>query len=63
MNTEEEHIKEKENSKSLCLKWSLYLSEYQWGTVREDYRADGNAWEYITHEKRGVMPMDGVRRG
>ena len=24
--------------------WSPYLSERQWGTVREDYSADGNAW-------------------
>ncbi|GMV19710.1 MAG: hypothetical protein AMXMBFR56_79340 [Polyangiaceae bacterium] len=27
-----------------------YLSERQWGTVREDYSADGNAWEYFPHE-------------
>ncbi|MBC6611298.1 glucosidase [Hymenobacter sp. BT507] len=27
-----------------------YLSERQWGTVREDYSPDGNAWNYITHD-------------
>jgi len=30
--------------------WGPYLSERQWGTVREDYSAKGNAWEYFTHE-------------
>jgi hypothetical protein len=27
-------------------KWGPYLSERQWGTVREDYSKDGNAWNY-----------------
>jgi hypothetical protein len=30
-------------------KWGPYLSERQWGTVREDYSADGNAWQYFPH--------------
>src|ERR1700733_11360009 len=30
--------------------WGPYLSERQWGTVREDYSAYGNAWEYFPHE-------------
>jgi len=32
-------------------KWGPYLSERQWGTVREDYSANGNAWNYFTHEQ------------
>ncbi|MGB3788961.1 MAG: glucosidase [Phormidesmis sp.] len=32
-------------------KWGPYLSERQWGTVREDYSADGNAWDYFPHEQ------------
>src|SRR5262245_38672799 len=28
-----------------------YLSERQWGTVREDYSSDGNAWDYFTHDQ------------
>jgi hypothetical protein len=32
-------------------KWGPYLSERQWGTVREDYSADGNAWNYFTHDQ------------
>ncbi len=31
-------------------KWGPYLSERQWGTVREDYSADGDAWNYTTHD-------------
>lgn len=31
-------------------KWGPYLSERQWGTVREDYSRNGDAWNYITHE-------------
>jgi hypothetical protein len=30
--------------------WGPYLSERQWGTVREDYSAGGNAWEYLPHD-------------
>jgi len=30
--------------------WGPYLSERQWGTVREDYSPHGNAWEYFPHE-------------
>ncbi|GGD89753.1 glucosidase [Aureimonas endophytica] len=30
--------------------WGPYLSERQWGTVREDYSADGDAWRYFPHE-------------
>jgi hypothetical protein len=31
-------------------KWGPYLSERQWGTVREDYSPHGNAWEYLPHD-------------
>src|ERR1700756_957413 len=31
-------------------KWGPYLSERQWGTVREDYSHDGNAWDYFSHD-------------
>lgn len=32
-------------------KWGPYLSERAWGSVREDYSEDGNAWEYFTHDQ------------
>jgi hypothetical protein len=31
-------------------KWGPYLSERQWGTVREDYSEYGNAWDYFPHD-------------
>ena len=31
--------------------WGPYLSERQWGTVREDYSYDGNAWDYFSHDQ------------
>ena len=31
-------------------KWGPYLSERQWGTVREDYSAGGDAWNYFPHD-------------
>ncbi|MBF0642732.1 glucosidase [Pseudomonas protegens] len=34
----------------LWRQWGPYLSERQWGTVREDYSADGDAWSYFPHE-------------
>jgi hypothetical protein len=32
-------------------KWGPYLSERQWGTVREDYSEDGSAWDYFSHDQ------------
>jgi hypothetical protein len=32
-------------------KWGPYLTERQWGTVREDYSKDGNAWDYFSHDQ------------
>ena len=32
-------------------KWGPYLSERQWGTVREDYSDNGDAWNYFTHDQ------------
>src|SRR3954467_13828712 len=31
--------------------WGPYLSERQWGTVREDYSGDGQAWRYLPHDQ------------
>ena len=38
------------NSETRWLAWGPYLSERQWGTVREDYSAGGNAWSYLPHD-------------
>src|SRR5262245_26715051 len=31
-------------------RWGPYLAERQWGTVREDYSADGTSWDYFPHD-------------
>ena len=35
---------------SFWKKWGPYLTDRQWGTVREDYSPDGAAWDYISHD-------------
>jgi len=37
--------------KSPWKKWGPYLSERQWGTVREDYSESGDAWNFFTHDQ------------
>jgi hypothetical protein len=45
MNAEQSRLKD-----STWKKWGPYVSDRQWGTVREDYSANGDAWNYITHD-------------
>ncbi len=47
---EHKRLRENYSKKKDWLLWGPYLSERQWGTVREDYSADGNAWDYFTHD-------------
>jgi hypothetical protein len=44
-------LEEARENKAAWRKWGPYLSERQWGTVREDYSEDGNAWDYFTHDQ------------
>src|SRR5215469_14407333 len=44
-------LEEARSAKVPWKKWGPYLSERQWGTVREDYSEDGNAWEYFSHDQ------------
>jgi hypothetical protein len=37
-------------TKKAWKKWGPYVSDRQWGTVREDYSANGDAWNYTTHD-------------
>lgn len=52
-NTTQENIRLKEHydNQKNWLKWGPYVSERQWGTVREDYSPDGSAWDYFTHDQ------------
>ncbi len=51
MNNEQQRLDEARNNAAPWKKWGPYLSERQWGTVREDYSDNGNAWDYFTHEQ------------
>ena len=51
MTEEEKRLQEARESKAPWKKWGPYLSERQWGTVREDYSDSGNAWDYFTHDQ------------
>jgi hypothetical protein len=48
---EHQRLTEASQGNAAWRKWGPYLSERQWGTVREDYSADGNAWNYFTHDQ------------
>jgi len=50
MTDEERRLKESRERKSHWKRWGPYLSERQWGTVREDYSPDGSAWDYFPHD-------------
>jgi hypothetical protein len=47
---EHRRLEEDRNGEKAWKKWGPYLSERQWGTVREDYSANGDAWSYFTHD-------------
>jgi hypothetical protein len=49
--TEQKRLNEAREAKIPWKKWGPYLSERQWGTVREDYSDDGNAWDYFSHDQ------------
>ena len=49
-NAEQERLEEANAHRQAWRKWGPYVSERQWGTVREDYSADGDAWNYFPHE-------------
>ena len=51
MNAEQSRLDEARLQQAPWKKWGPYLSERQWGTVREDYSDHGNAWEYFSHDQ------------
>ena len=50
MNAEQVRLEEAREQKTPWKKWGPYLSERQWGTVREDYSESGDAWNYFSHD-------------
>jgi hypothetical protein len=50
LHAEARRLKENAERHTHWRRWGPYLSERAWGTVREDYSADGDAWHYLPHE-------------
>lgn len=50
MTAEEIRLQESDARKKHWKRWGPYLSERAWGTVREDYSAGGDAWDYLPHD-------------
>ncbi|HVH59969.1 MAG TPA: hypothetical protein VM709_06535, partial [Candidatus Sulfotelmatobacter sp.] len=48
--TEDRRLEQGRTREKYWKRWGPYLSERQWGTVREDYSRDGTAWEYFPHD-------------
>ncbi len=51
MTVESSRLEEARTGKAAWKKWGPYLSERQWGTVREDYSDTGDAWNYFSHDQ------------
>src|SRR6201997_383332 len=50
MTAEQQRLNENAEKEVPLEKWGPYLSERQWGTVREDYSSNGDAWNYFPHD-------------
>jgi Mannosylglycerate hydrolase MGH1-like glycoside hydrolase domain len=50
MTAEHRRLAEIASGKADWQRWGTYVSDRAWGTVREDYSADGNAWDYFPHD-------------
>ena len=51
MSVESQRLDEARQGTAAWKKWGPYLSERQWGTVREDYSEGGDAWNYFSHDQ------------
>jgi mannosylglycerate hydrolase MGH1-like protein len=51
MSEESARIEQARNDEAPWKRWGPYLSERQWGTVREDYSNSGDAWNYFSHDQ------------
>ena len=51
MTAEDERLKQDQERSVYWKRWGPYVSERAWGTVREDYSPDGDAWDYLPHDQ------------
>ena len=50
MTREQQRLQETNQRRKHWKRWGPYVSERAWGTVREDYSATGEAWDYFPHD-------------
>lgn len=50
ISAEQDRLNQNASKQTPLEKWGPYLSERQWGTVREDYSEGGDAWNYFPHD-------------
>ena len=50
VDAERSRLEEARDGSAAWYRWGPYLSDRQWGTVREDYSAGGEAWDYFPHD-------------
>ena len=50
MTTEHQRLAANAKKNTPLAEWGPYLSERQWGTVREDYSPNGDAWNFVSHD-------------
>ena len=62
MNAEQQRLEQNNHREQHWHLWGPYLSERQWGTVREDYSANGDAWNYFSARARPVPRLSLGRR-
>jgi hypothetical protein len=48
---ERKRLEENRNKQKYWKRWGPYVSDRQWGTVREDYSPDGSAWDFFSHDQ------------
>jgi len=58
---EQKRLEENQKRPTPLELWGPYLSERQWGTVREDYSANGDAWNYFSHDQADQEYTDGAK--
>ena len=61
VNAEQERLERRRDKTEAWARWGPYLSDRQWGTVREDYSPYGTAWEYFPHDTRARARTAGAR--
>ena len=61
MTAEHRRLADANRGKAKWRRWGPYLSERQWGTVREDYSYDGNAWSNFPSSKREAALTGGAK--